>query len=43
MRTRGDNRAEIGWAGPIDYYARTVGAHIHRSYWLFDKVLEQHS
>lgn len=41
MQTRGDDRAEIGWAGPIDYYAGTVGAHIQEAYWMFHKMLNQ--
>jgi len=39
MRDRGDAIAEIGWVGPIGYYARTVGAEIHRAYWCFHKTL----
>lgn len=36
---RGDPVAEIGWAGPIGFYARAVGAHIGRAYWCFRKWL----
>lgn len=39
MRVRGDDTAEIGWAGPIDYYARLVSARIHKAYWTFHKML----
>ncbi len=33
--------AAIGWAGPIGYYARAVGARIHRVYWSFAKALAE--
>ncbi len=39
LRQRGEAEATIGWAGPIAYYARTVGAEISRVYWLFKKPL----
>ena len=41
MRARGDSTAEIGWVRPIDYYARAVGARVHRAYWMFHKKLNQ--
>lgn len=37
MRDRGDDACEICWVGPIGYYARAVGAEIHRAYWCFRK------
>lgn len=40
MRARGDSLAEIGWAGPLGYYARAVGAQMGRAFWVFAKELE---
>ncbi|MBC7236348.1 MAG: GNAT family N-acetyltransferase [Chloroflexi bacterium] len=40
LRDRGEPIGEISWAGPIGFYARTVGAQIGKSYWLFTKNLE---
>jgi len=39
LRDRGEDIAEIGWAGPIAFYARAVNARIHRAYWGFRKTL----
>jgi len=39
IRDNGYDRAEIGWVGPIGFYARAVNARIHRVYWLFHKSL----
>lgn len=39
LRDRGEVVAEIGWAGPIAFYARAVSARIHRVYWGFRKAL----
>lgn len=39
LRDRGEVVAEIGWAGPIGFYARAVDARIHRAYWGFSKAL----
>jgi len=39
MAARGDTTCEIVWVGPIAYYARTLGARIHRAYWTFNKEL----
>ena len=39
LQERGEAQATIGWAGPIAYYARTVGAEISRVYWSFKKPL----
>jgi mycothiol synthase len=41
LRDRGEVVAAIGWAGPIGYYARAVGARIHRVYWSFAKALAE--
>jgi ribosomal protein S18 acetylase RimI-like enzyme len=40
MRDRGDRKAEIGWAGPLGFYARAVDARISRAYWVFRKGVE---
>ncbi|MHB1433975.1 MAG: GNAT family N-acetyltransferase [Streptosporangiaceae bacterium] len=29
--------AQIGWAGPVRYYARAVGARVDRVFWLYEK------
>lgn len=39
LRDRGEAVAEIGWAGPLAFYARAVNARIHRVYWGFSKAL----
>ncbi|NLG27407.1 MAG: GNAT family N-acetyltransferase [Chloroflexi bacterium] len=39
LRERGYADAEIGWVGPLSYYARLVGAEITRAYWRFEKTL----
>ena len=39
LRERGESSADIGWVGPLAFYARTVGAQITRAYWRFDKTL----
>ncbi len=39
LRDEGYGLAKIGWAGPVDYYARTVGATIADAYWCFEKPL----
>lgn len=36
---QGHERGEIIWAGPIAFYARTVGATIGRAFWVFKKTL----
>jgi mycothiol synthase len=41
LRERGEAVCEIGWAGPIGYYARAVDAVIHKSYWVFTKTLDE--
>ena len=40
LRDCGEAVAEIGWAGPIAFYAREVNARIHRVYWGFRKSLD---
>jgi mycothiol synthase len=37
LRERGETLCEIGWAGPLGFYARAVGARIGRTYWGFRK------
>ncbi len=39
IRDNGYLRSEIGWVGPIGFYARAVNARIHRVYWTFSKSL----
>jgi ribosomal protein S18 acetylase RimI-like enzyme len=39
IKERGELFADIGWVGPISFYARAVGARISRVYWRFDKTL----
>jgi GNAT superfamily N-acetyltransferase len=38
MRRAGAARAEIGWVGPIRPYAETVGARIHRVFFVYRKT-----
>ncbi|NLD72074.1 MAG: GNAT family N-acetyltransferase [Chloroflexi bacterium] len=40
IRDRGTPLAEIGWVGPIGFYARAVDAEVHRAYWGFRKAAE---
>jgi hypothetical protein len=36
MRELGHVRtAQIGWVGPIPFYARTVDAYVERVYWMY--------
>ena len=35
----GVERCEITWAGPVSFYARTVGATMGRAFWAFNKSL----
>ena len=39
LRERGETSADIGWVGPLPFYARCVDARITRAYWRFDKTL----
>jgi GNAT superfamily N-acetyltransferase len=39
MRDLGFERAEIGWVGPIQFYARTAGAVINRVFFWLEKEL----
>jgi mycothiol synthase len=39
QRAAGFTRAEIGWAGPYTFYARSVDAWISRIFWLYRKEL----
>jgi mycothiol synthase len=38
LRDAGATEAEIGWTGPIHFYARTVGATIGRVFWMYKKA-----
>jgi GNAT superfamily N-acetyltransferase len=38
IRAAGHRTAQIGWAGPIRYYGRAVGARIDRVFWIYRKV-----
>jgi hypothetical protein len=39
-RNRADDVAiQIGWAGPIGFYSKTVGARLERIFWLFTERL----
>jgi len=40
LRDQGWQDAEISWAGPVDYYARAIGAVVHKAYWVFTKQLD---
>jgi mycothiol synthase len=37
MRRQGFESAEIAWIGPHKFYSRTVGAVIHRAFWVLEK------
>ncbi len=39
LRDRGAASADIGWVGPLAFYARAVDARITRAYWRFEKTL----
>ena len=39
IRATGEESAQIGWTGPIRFYARAVGARIDRLFWFYQKVL----
>ena len=39
MRQAGHPSAQIGWTGPVRFYARAVGAHIDRVFWVYEKAL----
>lgn len=39
MKAGGHRTARIGWAGPVRFYARNVGARVERVYWLYRKAL----
>ncbi len=40
IRRGGLGNAEIAWIGPHKFYARTVGATIHRTFWALEKKRE---
>ena len=35
MRELGYQSAQIGWVGPVGFYARTVDAYVERVYWMY--------
>jgi len=35
MRAVGVQSAQIGWVGPVGFYARTVDAYVERVYWMY--------
>jgi mycothiol synthase len=39
LRAAGHGSAQIGWTGPIRFYARAVGARIDRMFWFYKKAL----
>jgi len=39
MKTAGLDTARIGWVGPVQFYARVLGARVERVYWLYRKAL----
>ncbi len=36
----GHATAQIGWAGPVAFYSKTVGARLERIFWIFTKELD---
>lgn len=40
QRAAGHDRAQIGWVGPVQFYANVVGARIERVFFLYRKELE---
>ena len=40
LRTVGFTEATIPWVGPVEFYTRTVGAHVARTYHRFEKKLD---
>jgi hypothetical protein len=39
LRAAGHRSAQIGWTGPVHFYARAVGARIDRMFWPYKKAL----
>jgi hypothetical protein len=37
----GMEKCEIMWAGPLSFYARSVGATMGRAFWTFHKTIDQ--
>ncbi|MET7422236.1 GNAT family N-acetyltransferase [Dactylosporangium sp. NPDC005555] len=35
----GHRTAQIGWAGPVAFYSKTVGARLERIFWIYTKTL----
>ncbi len=41
IRDRGDDLGPIDSVGPIDFYARAVGARVSKGFWVFEKSMEE--
>jgi hypothetical protein len=39
QRAAGQRTAQIGWVGPLRFYARAVGARAERVFWLYGREL----
>jgi mycothiol synthase len=39
QRAGGHDTAQIGWAGPVAFYSKTVGARLERIFWIYTKQL----
>jgi GNAT superfamily N-acetyltransferase len=39
QRAGGHTSAQIGWAGPIAFYSKAVGARLERIFWIYTKTL----
>ncbi|MEU7871248.1 GNAT family N-acetyltransferase [Dactylosporangium sp. NPDC049140] len=39
QRAAGLRAAQIGWAGPIGFYSKAVGARVERVFWIYTKAL----
>ena len=39
LKDQGQSESIIPWVGPIGFYSRTVGAHIERVFWVYEKRL----
>ena len=41
LRDLGYREAQIGWVGPLDFYARHCGAQVSRVFWMLRKELSE--
>ncbi|MEU9885305.1 GNAT family N-acetyltransferase [Sphaerisporangium sp. NPDC051011] len=39
LAATGQRTAQIGWVGPLAFYARTAGAWVERAFWLYNRSL----